>query len=460
MADALFVPPHPPRPSGPAPFWAGLFGERARNAVYGWSQQAFEKPHIRRRVLGWTVHIPLTPDSIQRVMLDNAENYPKPDIVKRLIAPMIGRGLLSSDGDLWRRQRRIVAATFAPPSVDAQIPAFAAAAQEHAENWVDGAVRDMAAEATATTMTIIADTLFGGDARLKTHAMRGHIEAALDAGSAMRLPALLGLPAIGWNHTIRAGQRGQRAMRRTLALLVDERLAKGGDDFLAIMIADLSEQFGEAEARTLAIDNAATFYLAGHETTANLLTWALFLLAAQPDVQERLAGEARAALAGNGNTADIVSALPEMRAVLDETLRLYPSVPRFDRQAAGPDTLAGHNVEAGDIISIWPWVLHRHTTLWDDPDAFDPARFATDTGPTRHRFQYIPFGAGPRTCVGARFAITEALVVLAHWLAEWRFAPVQGHTVRPTGTITLRPEGGLPLMVERLSESSIVDRLE
>ncbi len=448
-AEESYVPPHPPRPSSPGPFWAGLIGDRARSAVHGWSEQAFEKPHIKRKIFGWTVHFPLTPDSIQQVMLDTAENYPKPDIVKRLIAPMIGRGLLSSDGSLWRQQRKIVASTFAPPSVDAQIPAFSSAAIAHAQDWVDGETRDMAQEATATAMTVIADALFGGDARLKTPQMRSYIEDALAAGADMRIPALLGLPAIGWNRRIRRGQRSQRAMRQTLALLVDERMAGGGEDFLGAMIADLRAQFGDAEARALAIDNAATFYLAGHETTANALTWALFLLAEQPALQDRLAGEARAALSDSDDMIAITGKLPTLRATIDETLRLYPSVPRFDRQAVGPDTLAGHSVAKGDIISLWPWVLHRHRALWEDADRFDIDRFSGERAKAHHRFQYIPFGAGPRICVGARFSITEALVILAHWLAEWRFSAIPGRMVKPTGTITLRPEGGLPLKVER-----------
>ncbi len=446
MSQALFVPPHPPRPSGPAPFWAGLFGERARNAVYGWSAQAFEKTHIRRQVFGWTVHIPLHPDSIQRVMLDNAANYEKPAIVKKLIAPMIGRGLLSTDGEDWRKQRKVVASTFTPPAVDALIPVFRGAADEAAARWGDGGRFDMAEEATATTMAVIADSLFGGDARLKTAAARRQIETALAAGSEIRLPALLGLPVIGWNRKIRAGQRAQRDLRATLRALVEERAEAPTDDFLAQILGDLGGTYGDFEARKLALDNAATFYLAGHETTANALTWALFLLSEQPELQYELAVEASSAIAAQDGAA-ATDALPKLRAMLDETLRLYPSVPRFDREAQGPDELDGVAVAKGDIVSIWPWVLHRHAALWDNPDAFDPSRFAGAND--RHRFQYIPFGAGPRTCVGARFAITEALVILAHWLAEWRFLPVKGNRVWPTGSVTLRPEGGLPLNVER-----------
>jgi cytochrome P450 len=209
------------------------------------------------------------------------------------------------------------------------------------------------------------------------------------------------------------------------------------------MIDALKERFPEHHARALAVDNAATFYLAGHETTANALTWSLYLLGVQPELQEELAAEAKAALAGGED--DVAERLPRLRLFLNESMRLYPPVPRFDRQAIGSDRLGGWDVRRGDIVSIWPWLLHRHRRLWHDPDAFDIDRFAGKNG--RHRFQYLPFGAGPRTCVGAQFATAEALTLLALWLSEWRFADA-GHVVRPAGMVTLRPAGGMPLRLQ------------
>ena len=161
-----------------------------------------------------------------------------------------------------------------------------------------------------------------------------------------------------------------------------------------------------------------------------------------------MAAEAEAALVG-GVDADLPARLPRLRATIEESLRLYPPVPRFDREAIAADRLGPHEVKPGDLISIWPWLIHRHRRLWDEPDAFDPDRFAQDRSSKRHRFQYLPFGVGPRTCVGARFAMAEALTILAIWLVRWRFAPVAGRQVRPTGMVTLRQEGGLPLIVSR-----------
>ncbi|HZF94971.1 MAG TPA: cytochrome P450 [Allosphingosinicella sp.] len=445
---ARFVPTHPPRGAAPVSTWRGFVGERARTAVYGWSQLAFRQDYFKRRILGFVVHVPLAPDMVQHVLLDNAANYVKPDLVKRLLAPAIGRGLLTSDGALWREQRKIVAANFSPHAVDALMPEFGAVGREAAARWAPG-VRDMHFEATQATMRVISNTLFSGDPRLTSEAAMVHIAAALEGVSEARLQVMLGMPRIPLSPSGWKAVRGQSYLRRTLEAVVRERLPDGGaDDFLGRLIRGLAERFEPAEAATLAADNAMTFYLAGHETTANAVAWALYLLSEQPALQEEAAAEAQTALAA-GEDAALPDRLPLLRRVLDETLRLYPPAPRFDRQAVAADRLGPHEVAPGDIVSIWPWILHRHQALWDDPDAFDPGRFLPDRRGERHRFQYLPFGAGPRLCVGARFATAEALTILAHWLAAWRFTPQPGAEVHVHGMVTLRPRGGLPLRLER-----------
>lgn len=445
---ARFVPPFPARGAGPVAVWRGFFGERARTLVYGWSERAFRLPYMQRNVLGYRVHIPLDPDAVQHVLLDNAANYEKPRLVKRLLAPVIGRGLLSSDGALWRDQRKIVAASFTPTAVDALVPVFGEVAEAAAAGWTDG-VRDMAREATAATMRIISNALFGGDERLTSAEAMGHISAALGGVSEARLQVLLNLPMIPVSLRGYRGRRGQIYLRRTLTDLVRERLA--GDappDFVTRMIHALRDRFPTEEAIELAVDNAATFYLAGHETTANAVTWTLYLLSEQAELQASAAAEAAEALAA-GVDAALPDRLPLLRMIFEEALRLYPSAPRFDREAVAADRLGEHEVRAGDLVSIWPWLLHRHRKLWDDPDAFDHTRFAPERKAGRHRFQYIPFGGGPRSCVGARFAMAEALTILAVWLVRWSFAPVPGRKVELSGAVTLRPAGGLPLTLAR-----------
>ena len=442
-----FIPPYPPRGAGPVPVWRGFFGERARTSVYGWSELAFRSWHIKRNVLGHTVHIVLHPDSVQRVMLDNAGNYEKPKLVKRILAPTIGEGLLSSDGELWRAQRRIVAGSFAPPAVDALVPVFGTVAEQVAAGWTDGR-RDMALEATSATMRIISNALFSGDERLTSEEAMAHIAAALEGVSEARIQVLLGLPLVPLTPRARRGRRGQLYLRRTLGELVRQRLEPGApDDFITGMTRKLMERFPKEEALELAVDNAATFYLAGHETTANAISWTLFILSELVELQDEAAEEAARAL-GAGVDSELPDRLPLLGAIVEETLRLYPPAPRFDREAIAADRLGDYDIEPGDLVSIWPWIIHRHEALWDDPDRFDHTRFLS-ASKTRHRFQYIPFGAGPRTCVGARFAMAEALAVLACWLRDWRFRPVAGQRVQVSGMVTLRPKGGLPLSLER-----------
>jgi cytochrome P450 len=426
--------------------WRGFFGERARTAVYGWSELAFNAWHIKRNVLGHTVHVVLKPEWVQRVLLDNAANYQKPKLVKRILGPTIGRGLLTSEAELWRAQRKIVAASFTPPAVDALVPVFARVGDEMARAWTPGS-RDMAVEATSATMRVIAAALFSGDERLTSREAMAHITGAMEGVAEARLQVLLGMPLVPVTPKGRRGRRGQRFLRETLGQIVRERLSDDApDDFVTSVVQSLQQQFPAEEAVELAIDNAATFYLAGHETTANATSWTLFVLSEQPELQQRAAEEAATALQA-GIDADLPERLPLLRAVVEEALRLYPPVPRFDREAVAEDMLGEHEVQPGDLISLWPWIIHRHKRLWVEPDAFDPDRFAPQAKQERHRYQYLPFGAGPRTCVGAHFAMAEALTILAVWLAEWRFAPLASREVRPSGMVTLRQSGGLPLQL-------------
>jgi cytochrome P450 len=443
----LWIPPHPPRRARPVPTWRGFLGERARTAVYGWSQLAFDNWYFKRNILGHQVHVVLKPEWVQHVLLDNAANYEKPKLVKRILAPTIGEGLLTSERELWRAQRKIVAASFTPPSVDALIPLFGEVGQSIAGDWKPG-TRDMSAQATTATMRVIAAALFSGDGRLTTREAMDHITSAMEGVGAARIQVLLGMPLIPLTPKSRRGRSGQKFLRGTLGAIVRERLgADAPDDFVTSMVRALLERFPREHAIELAIDNAATFYLAGHETTANLTSWALFVLSEQPELQDRLAAEADSALRA-GLDSGLPDRLPLLRAALDETLRLYPPVPRFDREAVGADMLGEHQVNAGDLVSIWPWIIQRHKKLWEQPDAFDPDRFA-DGAREGHRFQYLPFGAGPRTCVGARFAMAEAITIVATWLRAWRFAPTPGRKVRPSGMVTLRQEGGLPLVLSK-----------
>jgi cytochrome P450 len=231
MSGTRFVPVTPFRPAKLAPPLASLFNEHSRNSVAGWSEAAFEQWHVRRNLLGTIVHIPRHPDAIERVLLANAANYEKPRMVKRVVAPLIGRGLVSSDGELWRTQRKIVAPSFAPGSVNRMIGMMAQAAERSSANWPASGRIDIHATATATTMAIIAETLFSGDPRLTTPAAARNIEAALLAAGQVRLTAILGMTWLRLSKVSRDGEKGRRYLRDTLTAIVRERGPERGRRF-------------------------------------------------------------------------------------------------------------------------------------------------------------------------------------------------------------------------------------
>jgi cytochrome P450 len=426
-----------------------MYGERLRSVVHGIAEPAFDVMYRRTRFLHLTLHVVNAPEMITRVLLDHSANYIRPYLTRQILKPVVGNGLLSADGEDWRKQRRIVAPTFAPPAVAGMAKQMAEATARNIQSGPPGrTLLDMDKVATATTMAVIADTLFSGDARLASGEAAQHIERVISAAGQARLMAMIGLQAYDPSPTMVRARASRRWLRTMLTTLVRERGAGNGGDFFGGLIQALHSSFPTDQAEVLAVDNAITFYAAGHETTATALSWAIYLLAAQPELQDQVRAEAIEAL--DGDIGTLIERLPILRQVLDETLRLYPSAVQIIRAAAGEDELGGHPVAKGDLVIIYPWLVHRHRKLWDDPDAFNHTRFAADAKAKIGKFQYIPFGAGPRICVGARFAIVEALVILTHWLSARRFSLPDGLQPIPTGTVTLRPKGGMPLIIEAI----------
>jgi cytochrome P450 len=428
-----------------------MFGERLRSVVYGLADPAFDVWHKKVRLLNIEAHILNAPDMIGHVLLENQGNYVRPALTRKILKPIIGNGLLSAEGDDWRKQRKIVAPTFAPHAVAGMAGLMADSVAGDVANWPDGPARmDMAAVATRTTMTIIADSLFSGEPRLKSAAAGHHIDTVITAAGQPRFLRMVGLEHLDPSPSVARMRESRRWLRQTVGDIVRERGPDGGtgamhDDFFGGLMRALHADMPASEADDRAVDNAITFYAAGHETTATALSWAIYLLAAQPDLQDQVRTEAQAAL--HGDAATLADRLPLLRTVLDETLRLYPSALQIIREAVADDDVCGVPVRKGELVFVYPWILHRHRGLWDNPDAFDLGRWSPENKAAQHRFQYVPFGVGPRICVGARFAITEALIILAHWLVARRFSLPAGFAPMPYGAVTLRPKYGMPLDV-------------
>ncbi len=447
---APFTPAQPPRAPNWLPSWRAMVGERLHSVVYGIADPAFDAMHRQTKFLHIHMHIVNAPDMIKQVLLDNAANYPRAKLTQQILKPIIGNGLLSTEGEDWRKQRKIVAPTFAPHAVAEMARIMAQTSVDNIATWPKNSTRiDMAKTATQTTMAIIAQTLFSGDRRLASGEASVHIDNVIGAVGQARLFSMFGLQEYDPSPSMVRARRSRHYLRTTLGDLVRERGSSGGgDDFFGGLIRALHADLPAEEADILAVDNAITFFAAGHETTATALSWAIYLLAAQSELQQEARAEAVAAL--SGDPATLADRMPLLRQILDETMRLYPSALQIIREAAGDDDLDGVKVRKGEYMMIYPWVIHRHRKLWDNPDAFDHTRFTPANKAAQHRFQYIPFGAGPRICVGARFAITEAMIILAHWLAARRFTLPPGFNPMPYGTVTLRPKHGMPLIVAPL----------
>jgi len=330
-------------------------------------------------------------------------------------------------------------------------PVMTDAAERSAERIAGAGPRaiDMAADMVRTTFDVIADVTFSGDGRFDLDAVHRGIDAYIAEAGRLSLFDILGLP--DWvPRPARVMSGGAMAeMKRAADAAVEARRARGPrkvPDLLDLLLdgedPDTKRRMSTEELR----DNLLTFIVAGHETTALALGWSLYLCAYDQDVQDRARAEAQAVLEGRAATGADVARLPFIRQIIDEALRLYPPAGLISRTAQAPDTLCGREIRPGDTVMIPIYALHRNHLLWEAPDAFDPDRFADRKNTPR--YGYLPFGDGPRICIGASFALQEAVIVLATLLSRFRFTPVPGRDPKPVMILTLRPEGGVWLMAE------------
>jgi cytochrome P450 len=419
------------------------------NRISVWPEDAYARPVTHVRIGLSHIFTANDPALVKHLLLDNAANYHKSPIIRRLLEPALGQGLLTAEGAVWKRRRQLVAPIFAQRRVGALVPAMAEETRDNTERWraQSGQPFDLTEALSRITLDIITRTMFGAESRAETHSLAADAEAY----QRMLRPSLLDvLGAPDW--VPRPGARGARrlgeALTETIYRVIAIRRALGDtrDDLLALLLEAVDRQ--ALSAREIR-DEIATIFTAGHETTAMALGWALYLLDLHPRVEQRVAAELHAVLGGRLPTAEDVDRLTVTRRVVEETLRLYPPAHSLTRIALGPDRLGDVPVPKGAMVMISTWLMHRNPRLWDDPERFDPDRFDPDrAGPPRSRYSYLPFGAGPRVCVGAAFAMQEILVVLATILQRWRVRMAPGHPIEPVALITLRPRFGLRAIAE------------
>ncbi|MDZ7709057.1 MAG: cytochrome P450 [Roseovarius sp.] len=396
-------------------------------------------------------HMVMDPDAIRRMLLENLDNYPKSLVTKNLLRPAIGDSLFIAEGAHWRWQRRAAAPVFSHRNVMNLAPVMSAAAERSANRIAEAGPRavDVAADMVRTTFDVIADVTFSSDGMFDADAVHRGIDSYIAEAGRISLFDILGLPDwVPRPGRLMAGG-AVREMKRVADEAVEarrERGPQGVPDLLDLLLDGEDPESKRRMSTPELRDNLLTFIVAGHETTALTLGWSLYLCAHDQDVQARARAEAQAVLTDGVATGADVARLPLIRQIIDEALRLYPPAGMVSRTALGPDTLCGREIRPGDTVIIPIYALHRHHMLWDAPDTFRPERFADRKAVPR--YAYLPFGDGPRICIGASFALQEAVIILATLLARFRFTPVPGRAPDPVMILTLRPQGGVWLMAE------------
>ena len=392
------------------------------------------------------------PDAIKHILLDNYRNYTKDTIQYNALATITGRGLLTSDGELWFRNRRLEQPAFSRPRLLALDEVVVPAVQSMLEGWKAAAadkqsvVLDVDDAMMRVTLEVVGKALFEIDLSRDARSLTGAVLTCLDhiVYKARRMivpPDWVPIP-----RNLRF-KRALRLLDEAVYALIDARQASGrpGGDLLGMLLQARDPDNGQPMSRQQLRDEVITLLIAGHETVASALTWTFYLLAKSPATVAALQAEVQQVLGGRLPTSADLPKLTLTGQIFDEALRLYPPAWLITRKSLAVDRLDGREVLPGALFIISPYAVHRHPQVWTEPEAFDPGRFAADADRQRPRFAYIPFGGGPRLCIGNHFALTEARLILAMVAQRFLLELPPGSKVIPDPLVTIRPHGGLPM---------------
>jgi len=435
----------------------GILATLARNPVEMWSQMHFEHlVLVGKTVFGWRAVVS-DPAAIRRIFLDNVANYRKDAVQMRILQPGLGNGLLTVEGEAWKVQRRSMAPLFSPRQVASFAPAMHLVARATAEAIAErreGAVVAAHEEMGIVTLKMLEQTLFSQGLGREATQFQQAVSRYFDTIGRIDPLDVIGAP----DFLPRLGRLRGRDSLAFFASAVNDivgsrraLIASGAtppQDLLTLLLRAGDPETGRGMSEEDVRANIVTFINAGHETTANALTWTLYLLSQSPTWRTRVEAE----IDENFDPADETDPsdrLPITKAVFEEAMRLYPPAAHLGREAIAEDWLGGVRVPAGTVVSIPPYVVHRHRKLWKNPDDFDPGRFLPGEREKIDRYAYIPFGAGPRVCIGQAFAMQEGLIVLAHLLRRVRLDLFPGHPIALQQRITLRPKYGMKMIVRR-----------
>lgn len=387
------------------------------------------------------------PEHIKYVLQENYKNYGKQTIVWDAIRQFLGEGLLTSEGDFWLRQRRIAQPGFHRQRVASFVPLFAELARETIDAWPRGRPFDVAREMMTLTLRIVGRALLSSDPASDADEIGKALAVTLafpDRRMKMPLPIPLSVPLPMHRKFLAARAVLDRVVYRFIA---DRRKSgEDGGDLLSMLMLATDEETGERMNDEQLRNEVMTIFLAGHETTGSALSWAIYLLSKHPDVRRKMTREVLDVLGDRTPTLEDLPKLVYLKQIFNETMRLYPPAWVTGRHAVRDDEIAGVPIRAGSIVQVSPYVTHRHPAHWPNPEGFDPERFSPEQVKARAQHAYIPFGAGPRLCIGNQFALMEAHVILAMIAQRTALDLVPGQTIVPAPSITLRPRDGIQVV--------------
>lgn len=400
------------------------------------------------------------PTLVRQVLTNAGDNFPKSALLGEALQPLLGESIFTTNGAQWQRQREMMDPAFAQARLNVAFPVMREATDAMLARLAalpDGAEHDLEVEMTHVTADIIFRTIFsspmtGTDAHRVFDAF-SRFQALVPR---LMLPSLYGKRWLRWPWDAWRSRRAAREIRGLLETLVRPRYEahRAGcpatrQDILASFLDARDPDSGEPFSFEALVDQVAMLFLAGHETSASALTWATHLLARAPDVQARVHAEVTAQLGTRAPELGDVKALPLTRNVFRETLRLFPPVGFMARQTSRGCPMRKKQVPAGATVVVAPWLIHRHRDLWPEPDAFNPDRYDNDASREALKQAYLPFGMGPRVCMGAAFALQEATLILAQLVRRYRLEAVPGHVPQPVGRLTIRSANGVRLRLFR-----------
>ena len=422
----------------------------ARNPLEIWGVGAYREKVIRADWLGVPTIIVNDPAAIRHVLVENAANYAMQPLRQRVLRPILRDGLLTAEGELWRRTRKSLAPVFAPRNTVGFGPIMLERSQRFAEGLARraGQVVDLAEEMTLLTFDILQATLFSGDIAGDPKEFAAATRDLLRTMGRVDPMDVLDAPAFVPRMTRVLGKRSLAYFRRLIdetisrrEKLMRDRPGEAPRDLLTLLLE--ADGLSRAEVE----DNIITFIGAGHETTARALAWTIYLLGEAPEERAKVEAELDGHDFGDANVMGWPDKLVHVRAAFEEAMRLYPPAPSLNRQALGEDVAAGMAIPKGATVLIMPWILHRHETLWAAPNDFMPARFLPGAREKLDRYQYLPFGAGPRVCIGQYFAMQEGVAALAALLRQVRFDYAGSSPPSPVQKITVQPDAPLPVRI-------------